>query len=393
MVSILKTIRHCRELVWQSRFRLFTILYAVWYYRVAYMVGGALSTLLQLGSLFGMFMLANARCKNLLGKVMTRTSIPVKSLLTLYSFALVSTTWAYKPDLAGILSIQNLIMICMCYWFFSNFETFRSTEKGFLFLFIGVTVIDCIISRLFNHAGLFYHHLPAGSCGAMVFSYCIGEYLNSKRLDKERKNMLKWCMGLAATIMILSTSGGANASAVVACSLAFFLAGKLFICLMMGIIGGFVYTNQDFMEQMILFIMPGKNMEMIETGTGREAYWNYELQFANQKPLLGYGFACIERFTNDMTRSFNYPDAHSSFVGMYGSLGIVGCLLFAWHYISSFFYSYMRRAKRGFVGLTCAMTCAIVNCYTYGFLSGKACSITIMYFSVIMLMYFYSRFK
>ena len=33
-----------------------------------------------------------------------------------------------------------------------------------------------------------------------------------------------------------------------------------------------------------------------------------------------------------MTNEFNYPDAHSNYVGFYGSLGVFGCVLAGIHF-------------------------------------------------------------
>ena len=49
------------------------------------------------------------------------------------------------------------------------------------------------------------------------------------------------------------------------------------------------------------------------------------------------------------------------------------------------------RMKAGYIGLISAFACAMLNGYSYGFLSGKACSITIIYMSLIVLTFFYSK--
>lgn len=214
--------------------------------------------------------------------------------------------------------------------------------------------------------------------------------MNSKR-DKQRKRYLKTCALISIVILLLSTSSGGNAAALAGVAFGCFLSGKIFICFLIGIGAWIILSNPNLMDSFILFIMPGKTMEMIETGTGRTIFWEYELLYASQKPLFGWGFACIERVVTGMTNEFNYPDAHSNYVGFYGSLGVFGCALAGIHFLSSLLYSLAHCNKKGFVGLGSAVICAIVNGYSYGFLSGKACSTTIMYFAVIILMFVYVR--
>lgn len=52
---------------------------------------------------------------------------------------------------------------------------------------------------------------------------------------------------------------------------------------------------------------------------------------------------------------------------------------------------YKNSLKRGYLGLMCAMVVALVNGYSYGFLSGKACVITIAYFAIIVAGYHFKR--
>ncbi len=136
--------------------------------------------------------------------------------------------------------------------------------------------------------------------------------------------------------------------------------------------------------------MPGKDMETIKIGSGRDTIWENLLSYANQKPWFGWGFACVERVR---LRTFDWQDlvdSHSNYVGIYGSLGIVGCVLFGWHLLTTGWYLFKRKVQTGFLGLFAAFTCATVNGYSYGFLSGKTCSITVGYIMIVVLSFYYS---
>lgn len=112
-------------------------------------------------------------------------------------------------------------------------------------------------------------------------------------------------------------------------------------------------------------------MEMIESGNGRETIWEALLQNANQQPIFGWGFACIERTVQNVLQGQILSDAHSNYIGMYGSLGIVGLALFISHIIFATFTAFINRVKPGYLGLFTAIATATMNGYSYGFLSGK----------------------
>ena len=76
---------------------------------------------------------------------------------------------------------------------------------------------------------------------------------------------------------------------------------------------------------------------------------------------------------------------------MYGSLGIVGLTLFVFHLIVSAFTAFKNKVKPGYLGVFAAIAAAAVNSYSYGFLSGKGCSITVVYFALIVLTYYYRK--
>ena len=96
--------------------------------------------------------------------------------------------------------------------------------------------------------------------------------------------------------------------------------------------------------------------------------------------MFGWGFACAERVVS-VKGTVLSPDAHNNYIGFYGSLGYAGCVLAALHFVTSLF-SFFKNS---------AMVVALVNGYSYGFLSGKACVITIAYFAIIVAGYHFKR--
>ncbi len=389
-MRIVKNINYWRRVAFSKPFFWMTVFFGLWYYRIAYMPasGGGLTTILQAGGIFGMFYFVLKKCPRLINMTL-RTCLPVKTLFLFYCYAFISFTWAFLPFFSGFLSLQNLLLIFILYWFFSLFRTFENMERGFLIFFLTVDVLDVLWWRIVVQQSLFIHHLGAGSVAAMAIAYSLGEYLMEKR-NVIRKRFLMKCIIVSLTVLVTSTSSGANASAVAASAIAFFVGGKIWVCMLMLLFALFLYMHPELVNTMILLIMPGKTMEIVESATGRERIWILMKELATQKPIFGWGFACIERAATEYG-NVPTPDAHNNYLGFYGSLGIVGCFFAGIHFLSALSYSFARRMRKGYTGLFCATSCAIINGYSYGFLSGKACCITVMYFAVIMLMHFYKK--
>ena len=207
----------------------------------------------------------------------------------------------------------------------------------------------------------------------------------------ERRRLLRGCMWLTFLVLVTSTSGSANVSAFVAVGIALFLSRKkvyAIICLTLVII---IWANLDKLDSLLLFLMPGKTLEVIESGNGRDYIWNRLLLLAEERPMLGWGFACVERVNQSIFDGQSLSDAHSNYIGMYGSLGLFGLCVFVVHILCVVLYMLKRIRIKGFLGLFCAYICLSVNGYSYGFLSGKTCSITVCYIVVIVLSFFFNR--
>lgn len=373
-------------------YRFLTILFFIWLYRVDFVAadGGGLAKALQVITIFGLFFIILKKKHNIVNFSLSKTNNSIKSLLILYIFALTSTLWAFIPTFAFFLSFQNIIIILSLVWLFSSMEDFKTMEKSFLAFVMMIILFETILYRVLVYPSVIIHYLPSGSSAAMCFSYCISEYLTQKKKDKERSMYLKWCMIISVIVLITSTSSGANASAVFGMIIGLFFSGKFIYALLLMIFGLFLYLNQDLILHLILFLMPGKDVEELESVTGRSELWDIMMNLANQKPLLGWGFACIERAATVFGNKAS-PDAHNNFLGIYGSLGYTGLVLFIYHYLVNTLYIFKRKNKVGYLGLLSASCCSMLNGYSFGFMSGKACSITVIYFSLVILSFTYGK--
>ena len=45
--------------------------------------------------------------------------------------------------------------------------------------------------------------------------------------------------------------------------------------------------------------MPGKTKETIANATGREIIWGYIRDLIEERPVVGWGFGCVERIASD----------------------------------------------------------------------------------------------
>ena len=391
MIGYLKSLFQSLAVVLHSKYKWLLILFVLWLYRVDFISadGGGLAKGLQVITIFGLLYLVLSNKKSIVSYAYNRTNLPVQSVLWLYTYAVISTLWALIPTFAFFLSFQNVVLIFVLLWVISLARDFIQMEKFLLIFSVLVTLFEVVCIRILNSPTLFIHYLSGGSAAAICIAYSVGELLANHRLNKERKKLLKNTLLISLFILVTSTSSGANASAVFGFIVALFLSGKFLYALLLLCFGLFLYLNPHLIETLILMVMPGKTLDSLQSSSGRTALWDILYELAAQKPLFGWGYACIERAVTQT--GFMASDAHNNYLGIYGSLGIVGCIFLVIQMLSSVVYTLQRRMRPGYVGLTCAFCCAILNGYSYGFLSGKACSITVIYFCLVILTFTYSK--
>lgn len=384
--SLLKALKW----VLNSRFSLLFILFALWMYRVAFMSdsGQGLEKALQVITIFGMlFILLQYNC-NIVPQTYLYSNWPLRSCVLLYTWGVLSTLWAYLPSFAFFLAFQNIVIIFLLFWLFGRCKSFEQAERTFL-IASSLLLVFIFISTRIDSPTFFVHHLSSASSAALLFSYSVGEYFSSRGKNNVREKMLKGCIILSFIVLLTSTSSGANISALIGLTVSLLFSRKILWTSLILLAIAVLFIFQDHIESFMLLLMPGKNMDIVETANGRDTLWEMIKINASAKPILGWGFACIERVVTD--QGFNAADSHNNYLGIYGSLGIIGCVMLFLHFLSMCLYSLMRIKYQGFLGIFAATSTAIVNGYSYGFLSGKASAITVMYFALVVLTFMYSR--
>lgn len=376
-----------------SSYYILIILFAIWLYRIDFISadGGGLARGLQVFTIFGMLFYLFSKNSNIFRYSIKRSNTAVKSLLLLYFYGIVSTIWSFIPAFSFFLAFQNVVMIFLLMYLFAINESFKDKERFFVIGTVIMILFEVISIRILKTPGVFIHFLTGASTAALLFSYCIAELLNMRIKDKERSTYLKGSMVVSLIVLITSTSAGANASAMLGLIIALFFSRHNIYAIIISLIAIILYLNQDYIENLLLFIMPGKTMEDIESGMGREFIWNEIYRLAEQKPLFGWGFACVERAVSNFGQIVS--DAHNNFIGFYGSLGIVGLIIYMYHLVSAFIFTFRRKHRIGYAGVFATLCCVTMNGYSYGFLSGKTCSITVAYIAIIVLAYSYNKCK
>lgn len=376
-----------------SPYRWMAILFALWFYRVAYMPAdsGGLAKLIQVVTIFGMLILLTRYNKKWL-RIVHSSDNSVKFLFLLYSWATLSGLWSPLPEFAFFLGLQNLVLFFIINWIFEKSSSFEDMEKRFVWGGLFLAFINSVLFRIFGQTGLFVHSLDSASTAGMMVCYCIGEYAAIVKDKTGRKAYLRATFLICSLIVILGTSSGANVSTLFGVGVALLLSKKVAYGFPLVMGAGFLLFNQDLLEDFIYFVMPGKTKETLETVTGRQQLWDAMIYLAEQRPWTGWGFGCVERVAwNNGMIPFPVPDAHSNFVGLYGSLGYIGCFLALIHFVSFLIGAFLRRQFKGSLGIFAAGCCALVNGYSYGFLASKTCTITLIYFCIVIFSHYNSK--
>lgn len=391
MITYIKELFSAFIAVLKSRYKWMLIFFVLWLYRVDFISAdeGGLAKGLQVITIFGMLGLVMKYWNGIARIAYNNTNSAVKSILWLYSFAVISTLWAFMPTFAFFLSFQNIVLMLVLLWLYSLPEDFDSTERLFLISAVLIALFEVIAMRILETPQVFIHSLTGGSTAALLISYCVAEIFNTGNSESERRKLLMNTLLMSLVILVTSTSSGANASAIFGLATALLFSKKIWYAIPLFAVSIFLYLNPNLIESMILMVMPGKSAETLSSASGRQALWDIILNLSAQKPIFGWGYACIERAVT--STGFPASDAHNNYLGIYGGLGIIGCVLLGIHFLSTLFTTFRHKASPGYLGLFCATCCAILNGYSYGFLSGKACSITVVYFSIVILSFIYYR--
>lgn len=393
IVDLLRTLLLDGRHILISKFKWMFILLFLWVYRVVAISAdsGGYARALQVLCIMGLFYHAWRVNRRSLTYPFMKGSASVKWMMAYLTLGLISTLWSYNPQFSFFLAFEKMVIVMVVIAMFSIYDDLKKVEEFMVKSLLGIMLFEVVIWRIFKENSLFAHMLTTGSCGAILFAYCIGELFAKRVKDRSRDKMLRSVLIISLVVLIVSTSGGANASAALALGVALLVSGKMIWGGLLCIGGGTLYIQQEWMDVVINFMMPGKTQEQIETATGRENIWELIKFYGSQKPMWGWGYACIERVISD--RNFPLTDAHNNYYGAWGGTGYIGLILLIGNHVSQIFISLKKHLKFGYSGLLCATCAAALNGYSFGFLSGKGCTIAVFYLAIMVATQRYSQIK
>lgn len=270
---------------WGKKFRWITAFFLLWIYRTIFMPAGdgGFAQALQIISLFSMLFIVYSHWQRKVVGIFRISNPPIRTLLLLYFYALLSATWAFMPAFSAFLSIQNFILMALTFWLLSMPKTFDGVEKSLVYLIMAMAFFSAIGGRYNVGWPIFIHLLQTGTCSAMCFAYCFAEWIKEKK-DKKRLRFFRTVMLISFVLLVTSTSSGANASCVAGIGTAMLFSGHAMWGALMACIGIFAFIYQDQLMDLLLLIMPGKTKATIESATGRDRLWEQILYFAAQNP-------------------------------------------------------------------------------------------------------------
>ena len=238
-------------------------------------------------------------------------------------------------------------------------------EKYFIYTTIFMTSMF-LVKCLFGLAT--FHSITYSSISAMLTMYCLPELYSHNR-QHDNTQILKTGLAFGIILLILTTSGGAIFSVFLSFFAFIILSQKASwrMILILSVVLLCFLLAFGYQQKILSVLFPHKSMISITTAHGRTYVWAMINDKVAEKPILGWGYATVERLL-----PIYCTDAHNSIIGIRGSLGNTGCifLIFTMLYLLLYFYS--KKNTFGYRGIFFAVLCAFINSNTSNFLAGKA---------------------
>ena len=297
-----------------------------------------------------------------------------------------SITWGILPWMGCYFAFENLVMLSTIYYLASKTKNFYQLERYYLFanmLILGAFLFKCIAFR-----GGHFHSVSYSTVAGYLLVYSIGEY-GEEGHPPENVRMLKWGMFWGILGLILTTSSGAIVSTFVAMFILVIYAKSptlKFLALLAITILLFAYFSGS-IEWVLSILFPGKSMASITTAHGRTVIWDMIFEKAAERPILGWGYASVERIL-----PLYCTDAHNAVVGVIGSLGYVGGVILVLGMLSLIFYCLGNRSIKGMRGILAAAVCGLVNSNTSNFISAQAGLQSVSFLMVLVMAVFCKKF-
>lgn len=308
-----------------------------------------------------------------------------------YLLGVCSFFWSALPAFSVFMAFQNIVFLLAFFYIFSTKTKFQDFETLFIrlsFSFIFIDIVGQLIQLRTINFFFNWHNLETGGIAAVLLCYSIGElaFLKSRGIYKNirREKILKRTAIISIVVLFFSASSGANVSAIAGIMAIFFFSRnsvlKAFVLFMLSIILIF----PEIITQSLSIIFPDKGITDIKTFGSRTHLWEAIFDLFKQKPILGWGYAAVER----IGERYNV-DSHNSFLGVLGGLGIVGATFFVLFVFNIIKVNILNRNIKGYWGVFGATICLLVDSNTFGFLTSGTSLLTLTFFMLCTLSFYY----
>jgi len=309
-----------------------------------------------------------------LGSAFRRT--PVVWYYWYYMFCALSFLWSNFPIYSLYRALEYIILLSATLAAVEQFQDFAGAEQAFLRVGMAtILLVICINLRLFGFSLSLeaWHTNSYSACAAMLFCYCLGEYLAMTKTErseyKGRSGRLLRFGIFSFGALMLGTSVTSNLAAVVGCLLILLVLRRIGLMLIMLFLGLliFLYGVGGHLVHNIVF--EGRSEGEIASATGRTFFWEYLWLKFLKSPVLGYGFGILTGGHDRILAS----SPHNSFFSVIIGTGLTGLAFFGLFAIRLWWITIGRVWSRGTgtVGFTGALAAAFVNSLGYPMITDR----------------------
>ena len=301
-----------------------------------------------------------------------------KHFALLYIFGMLSILWSVFPMMSCFFALENLVCMTAIMYLSSKCSDIYELERLFIYAII------CLIGMFLIKAVLItrsFHSVTYSSISAMLTMYCLPELYSHNRLP-ENTRTLKIGLALGIILLIMTTSGGAIFSTFLSLLVYLILGSKksIRIVLLICLCGICILILLGYHQIILNILFPHKSTSSILSAHGRTTIWAMINDKVVERPLLGWGYAAVERIL-----PIYCIDAHNSIIGVRGSLGNIGCIYLIFSMIYLLLYFHLKQYIIGYKGIFFAVLCAFINSNTSNFLASKAGPCAIVFQSLLVL--------
>ncbi len=287
-----------------------------------------------------------------------------KLFLAYYAIGIVSALWSAQPAYSGYKALEVLSQVLLVFMALSLCRDFRQAEKHVLVVsavsaLLGMCLVVKYHGLSFNLQA--WHTNQYTISAAMIACYSGSEIM---RATGQRRRLLKASCALGLLIVVVGTSAASIISMIAGLALAaFLLRGTRWpLVAVLSMAGLFALISPD---KAMTLIFPNKTEKQITTLRGRTDMWTELTTFAQQRPVLGYGFAMGAKLGEHQN-----TNTHNAFFAVLLGTGLIGVTV---TFLAGLKFCReavvrLRSGQPGAVGCTCALAAGTINSMSMAFL-------------------------